>query len=94
MQKNAGSYSGWRCAVKENARSSARRRVRRAEHPELIRAELARRVCVGRTYFGYAKTAEEATQINHHVRNRLADFKNRQASERKETNGRLDEAVA
>jgi hypothetical protein len=45
----------------------------------------ARRVRAGATYLGIADTAEQAAQITQHVRNRLAEFKARQASERKET---------
>jgi hypothetical protein len=86
MQPNPGSKGGWRCRIRYRAAHNAW--VERTGYN-------GRRVSAGRTYLGHAASVGEAEQINQHVRHRLADFKERQASERKETtDGWYDTAAA
>jgi beta-glucosidase-like glycosyl hydrolase len=63
MHHNAGSAGGWRCAVKERARSRERLRKSRAADPEHHRVLRSRRIFCGRNYLAHAKSPEEAGKV-------------------------------
>ena len=85
-------------AVTELGRARRRRADKKYGKTEKGRAKRARqnpkRIFFGSTYCGQAATVEQAEEINALTRQRLAELKAREQTEREVESGRIDQAVA